>query len=128
MPTNPTDDPVIDLTDDDLLALDQLALELTKRKESIAAETERVKEIEAVFRARLPRGTTRLGATTVLKKAGARRLNAHRFTTAFPATTWPALYRTEVKPDTAAIKDQVAPAVLDAARVYDEGTPVVEVR
>lgn len=126
MTDQPTPD--VELTADDLLELDQLALELQKRKESIAAETERVKEIEAVLRRRLPRGTTSLGATTVLKKAGARRLNAARFAAAFPAETWPALYRTEVKPDTAALKEQVAPAVLDAAGVYDEGTPVVEVR
>lgn len=124
-----TETPDVALTDDELLELDQLALELTKRKETIAAETERAKEIEAILRRRLPAGvTTPLGATRVTVKRGARRLNPTRFVAAFPAETWPGLYRTEVKPDTAAIKEQVAPAVLDAASVYDEGTPAVEVR
>jgi len=125
--TDHTDD--IDLTDDELLELDQLALELTKRKETIAAETDRVKQIEAELRRRLPAGkTTTLGSTRATVKNGARRLNVARFEAAFPADTWPGLYRTETKPDTTAIKDQVAPAVLDAAAVYDTGTPVVEVR
>lgn len=124
-----TDTPDVALSDDDLLELDQLALELQKRKETIAAETERTKQIEAILRRRLPVGeTTPLGATRVTVKRGARRLNTTRFAAAFPAETWPGLYRTEVKADTSAIKEQVAPAVLDAASVYDEGTPVVEVR
>lgn len=125
--TDHSDDVV--LTADDLLELDQLALELTKRKETAQAEIDRIKEIEGVLRRRLPAGkTTPLGATRVTVKNGARRLNTSRFEAAFPADTWPGLYRTETKPDTAAIKDQVAPAVLDAASVYDTGTPVVEVR
>ena len=125
--TDHTDDVVLD--DETLLELDQLALELTKRKETITAETERVKQIEAELRRRLPAGkTTMLGSTRVTVKNGARRLNTSRFEAAFPADTWPGLYRTETKPDTAAIKDQVAPAVLEAANVHDIGTPVIEVR
>lgn len=125
--TDHTDDVVLD--DETLLELDQLALELTKRKETITAETERVKQIEAELRRRLPVGkTTMLGSTRVTVKNGARRLNTSRFEAAFPADTWPGLYRTETKPDTAAIKDQVAPTVLEAAGLYDIGTPVIEVR
>jgi hypothetical protein len=113
-----------DLTPEQEAELEQLALEATKLAAEAEAIAERVATIKAIMRGRLPRGTHQLGAHVVLVKAGARRLNATRLTTAFPFTDRPDLYKAAL--DTAAVKDRIAPA--DLAAYYDEGTPTVEIR
>ncbi|WAC65158.1 hypothetical protein OVA14_07090 [Agrococcus sp. SL85] len=55
-----------------------------------------------------------------------RRLDADRFQRAYPPATHAALYKVTVAPDLTAIKEQIAPADLDA--FYNEGTPKVVVR
>lgn len=112
------------LTPEDLLELDQLAAELVKRQAAIEADKERIDEIKATLRRRLPRGTHHVGSHDVLVKAGARRLNAARLTAAFPVVEHPEFYKPAI--DTAAVKHQLSPAAL--AEFQDEGTPTVEVK
>lgn len=53
-----------------------------------------------------------------------RTLNGGRFAEAYPVTKFPELYK--AVPDTAAIKEHIAPVALDA--FYDEGRPKVVVK
>jgi hypothetical protein len=119
--------PTDDLTDEDLLALDQLALERTKRKETIDAETQRVKEIDAILRDRLPAGTTTTGACKVTVSRGRQTINADRFAAAFPPAVFPDCYRT-VPAAKADVEKEIGSNVLTRAGVLDEGTPTVTVR
>ncbi|WP_263121150.1 hypothetical protein [Cellulomonas sp. RIT-PI-Y] len=112
------------LTGEDLLQLDQLAAELAKREESIAADKERVEEIKATLRRRLGVGTHNTGAHSVQVRAGARRLNATRVAAAFPVVEHPELYKPTL--DTAAVKAHIAPVAL--TEFQDEGTPTVVVK
>lgn len=114
------------LTEGDLLALDQLALERTKRKESIDAETARVKQIDAILRDRLPAGTTVLGATKVTIVRGRQTLNAAKFAERFPAAAFPECYRTTPAPKSD-VEQYVGSKILEQAGVLDEGTPTVRV-
>ena len=125
-PKGPTmsDTTALPLTAEDLLELDQLAAELTKRMAAIEADKERVDEIKAILRGRLPRGTHNTGSHQVLVKAGSRRLNATRLTTAYPVVEHPELYRPVI--DTTAVKTHLAP--VDLAQFQDAGTPTVEVK
>lgn len=110
--------------DADVVELEQLALEKLKRRASIDADKERIEEIDALLRARLPRGTHHLGAATVTVKAGAKRLNTGRLADAYPFTSRPELYKPVL--DTAAARHHLAPADLEA--FTDEGVPVIEVK
>lgn len=113
-----------DVDVDELLEVEQLALEKLKRKASIEADKERIDEIDAILRSRLPRGTHQAGSVTITVKKGASRLNTSRLTAAHPFTERPELYKPVL--DTAAVKRHIAPADLEAFQ--DEGTPVVEVK
>jgi len=120
-----TDQP--ELTDDDLIALDQLALERTKLKEHIDAETQRVKTIDAILRDRLPQGTTTTGACKVTVSRGRTTINADRFATAFPPAVFPDCYRT-IPAAKADVELEIGANVLARAGVLDEATPTVTVR
>ncbi|QIK83010.1 hypothetical protein [Sanguibacter sp. HDW7] len=112
------------LTADDLIDIEQLAAELAKRQDAIAADVDRIAEIKAILATRLPIGSLAVGDYKVIVKAGARRLSTSRLTAAFPVESYPALYKAAL--DTAAVKEQFAPAAL--AEYQDQGKPTVEVR
>lgn len=116
--------PAVELTPEDLLELDQLAAELVKRQAAIEADRERIDEIKATLRRRLPRGTHEVGSHQVLVKAPARRLNATRLAAAYPVVEHPELYKPVL--DTTAVKHHLSPAAL--AEYQDAGTPTVEVK
>lgn len=125
--TDPVDQVVDALSEQDLLELDQLALERTKRKETIEAETERVKAIDAILRDRLPAGTTTTGACKVTIARGRQTVNADRFAAAFPAGAFPEAYRTSPRP-LSELKELLGSLSLQRAGVVDDGTPTVQVR
>lgn len=123
MSTTP-DQATDDVDVDDLLELEQLAQEKLKRKASIEADKDRIDEIDAILRSRLPRGTHQAGSVTITVKKPAARLNTSRLAAAHPFTERPELYKPVL--DTAAARHHLSPAAL--AEFTDEGTPVVEVK
>lgn len=118
------DTTTVPLSADDLIDIEQLAAELAKRQEAIAADVDRIAEIKAILATRLPVGTLAVGDYEVIVKAGARRLSTSRLAAAFPVETHPSLYKPTL--DTAAVKAQFAPVAL--AEYQDQGKPTVEVR
>jgi hypothetical protein len=111
----------------ELLVLDQLVLERQKRKETIDAQTERVKQIDAILRSRLPHGHTQLGSTSVTITHGRRTINAERFAAKFPQAAFPECYRTTPAARTD-VEKYVGSAILERSGVLDEGPATVQVR
>lgn len=119
MSTTPTDD----LTPEQVADVEQLAAELVKRQDAIAADVERIAEIKAILRMRLPVGTHDVGPFKVQVKAGAKRFDPKRFVETYPFEVRPDLYSAQL--DTTKVKDRIAPR--DLVAYYNEGTPTVVV-
>lgn len=88
--------------------------QLAARWAQIKTELETLKLEEDQIKdqlARLDVGKHQLGAYTVQVQAPRRTLNKHKFTEAFPADRYPGMYSLQL--DTKAVKDQVAPTVLN---------------
>jgi hypothetical protein len=104
VPTTP------DLTDDEILELEQLLAEDAKLAETITAASERRETIRAILGKRLPDGTTDLAGTKVIISTP-HRLDSAALARAYPVTAYPHLY--EPKISTKAVRDNVAPIELD---------------
>jgi hypothetical protein len=120
MSTTPTPDT---LTPEQVADVEQLAAELVKRQDAIAADVERIAEIKTILRDRLPVGTHPAGPWKVLVKKGASRFDAKTFTAAHPFEARPDLYSAQL--DTGKVKDRIAPR--DLIAFYVTGAPTVVV-
>lgn len=106
MSTEPT---TPDLTDDEILELEQLLVEDDKLAEAIDHAEQRRKAIRAILAKKLPDGTKTLGGHKVIISVPAR-LDAAALGRVYPVTAYPHLY--EPKLSTSAVRDNIAPAVL----------------
>jgi hypothetical protein len=111
------------LTPEQVADIEQLAAELVKRQDAIAADVERIAEIKTILRDRLPVGTHPVGPWKILVKKGASRFDAKAFTAVHPFEVRPDLYSAQL--DTTKVKDHIAPR--DLLAFYNEGTPTVVV-
>lgn len=123
MTTQP--DPAIEAANGGRLYWDALVAERARLRADIDQATARVAEIDAAIRDHHDYGVREYAGLRVSVERN-RRLNADRFRGAFPVDKHPDLWKVTVAPDTAAIKDRIAPHDLDA--YYDEATPKVVVR
>lgn len=114
-----------DVTDvDDTVALEQLVLEDAKLAETEAAIKERRTQIRAALATRFDVGTHALaGRQVIVTQPG--RLDTKALERDYPVATFPALYRAGL--DTKAVRDQIAPAVLDD-RYTTRGAKTVSIR
>ena len=104
---------------------DALTAERAALKAGIDQATDRVKEIDGLIRDHHGYGVYEYAGLRVGVERN-RRLDADRFRNAYPIDRHPTFWKVTVTPDTAAIKDRIAPADLDP--FYDEGQPIVRVR
>lgn len=111
------------MTTTDLHRLEQLALERTKVAADRDALAERVKEIDHLLAAALQDGRNTVGDHTVTV-THPQRLNTTALEAAYPVTKYPHLYAAKL--DTAAVKEHLAPADLQAFKTV--GTPTVRVK
>jgi hypothetical protein len=99
-----------DLTDDEIVELEQLLAEDAKLAETIDHAENRRKTIRAILAKKLPDGTTPLGDRKVIITAPSR-LDSAALGRAYPVTMYPHLY--EPKLSTSAVRDNIAPVELD---------------
>jgi hypothetical protein len=104
---------------------DALIAERATLKADIDAATARVKDIDQQIRDHHDYGTYEYAGLRVGIERN-RRLDVARFRDAYPVDKHPELWKVTVDPDTAAVREHIAPADLDP--FYNEGAPKVVVR
>ncbi|MFD2792559.1 hypothetical protein ACFS27_03260 [Promicromonospora vindobonensis] len=120
MTTEPT---TPDLTDEEILELEQLLVEDDKLAETIDHAEQRRKAIRAILAKKLPDGTRALGGRKVIISVPAR-LDAAALGRDYPVTAYPHLY--EPKLSTSAVRDNIA--AVDLAKYAKAGQRQVTVK
>ena len=111
------------LTADQIIELEQLALEETKLAEQADTIKNRRDAIKTLLRDTLGQGTHDLGTTRVQVKTPTRRLNTKRLAAAYGFDQHPEMYSATL--DTTKVKNLLAPKALDD--FYDTGAATVVV-
>lgn len=106
------------------LDYDQLVAERTRLKATADDAAQRIKQIDDQLRD-LGYGTHQYAGVRVSIERN-RRLDVARFRDAYPVDKHPELWKVTVDPDTAAVREHIAPADLDP--FYNESTPKVVIR
>lgn len=102
---------------------EELVREYAILQDRVATDTARMDEIKKVLRGDLSIGSHAIAGLTVQVARNAR-LDADRFTTEYPVLEHPQLYKSV--PDPAAIKRNLAPAVIEQLQV--EGEPRLTIK